>query len=64
MKQIFSRLVDEDRGQDLVEYTLLLAFVCLGSAALFINGGKSLVTIWTSANVILTNAASVAAAAS
>jgi len=64
MSQFLTRLVKEESGQDLVEYTLLLAFVCLGSAALFINGGKSLVTIWTSANVILTNAASVAAAAS
>jgi Flp pilus assembly pilin Flp len=64
MKQLILRFVREEEGQDLVEYTLLLAFVCLASAALFINAGKSMATIWTDANVILSNAASVAAAAS
>ena len=34
MKQLFLRFVREEEGQDLVEYTLLLAFVCLASAAL------------------------------
>ena len=43
MKQFIFRFVREEEGQDLVEYTLLLAFVCLASAALFINAGTSLV---------------------
>ncbi len=30
-----------DQGQDLIEYTLLLAFVALASAALFISAGGS-----------------------
>ena len=50
--------IREEQGQDLVEYTLLLAFVCLASAALFINAGGSINRIWTSANGILSNAAS------
>jgi len=33
-------------GQDLVEYSLLLAFVCLVSAALFIGVGKNVAAIW------------------
>jgi Flp pilus assembly pilin Flp len=48
---------NDERGQDLVEYTLLLAFVCLASAALFINGGQSISTIWTIANATASNAA-------
>jgi hypothetical protein len=43
-----------------VEYTLLLAFVCLASAALFIGAGKSMASIWVDTNIILSNAASVA----
>ena len=30
------RFVSDEQGQDLIEYTLLLAFVCLASAALFV----------------------------
>jgi Flp pilus assembly pilin Flp len=46
----------EEHGQDLVEYTLLLAFVCLASAALFINAGGSINGIWTVANTSLSAA--------
>jgi Flp pilus assembly pilin Flp len=46
----------DDQGQDMVEYTLLLAFVCLASAALFIGGGASMAGIWTTANKTLVNA--------
>jgi Flp pilus assembly pilin Flp len=48
----------EDGGQDLIEYTLLLAFVCLGAAALFIGGGQSTSGIWTVATKHLSNASS------
>jgi len=63
MKQFILQFVREEEGQDLVEYTLLLAFVCLASAALFINAGTSLATIWTDTNVIASQAASAAAKA-
>ena len=36
----------EDQGQDLIEYTVLLAFVALASAALFLGAGKSVKGIW------------------
>lgn len=52
MKQFFR----DEQGQDLVEYTLLLAFVCLASAALFIGAGNTIAGIWSTANGTLTNA--------
>jgi len=55
-KEFILRFIREDGGQDLVEYTLLLAFVCLASAALFINAGTSISGIWTQANIRLANA--------
>ena len=51
----------DEQGQDLIEYTLLLAFVCLASAALFISAGSSIGGIWTQANSRLTNANAAAA---
>ena len=37
---------EDERGQDMVEYSLLLAFVCLSGAALFIGMGRSSSTLW------------------
>jgi Flp pilus assembly pilin Flp len=51
----------EEQGQDLIEYTLLLAFVALASAAVFIGAGSSISGIWTAANTRLANASAVAA---
>ena len=47
----------DQQGQDLIEYTLLMAFVALASAALFIGAGGSIKQIWTTANKQLSNAA-------
>lgn len=47
----------DEGGQDLIEYTLLLAFVALASAALFISAGASVSSIWQIANTALNNAA-------
>lgn len=41
---------NEEQGQDLIEYTLLLAFVALASAALFIGAGGNIMGIWTTSN--------------
>jgi Flp pilus assembly pilin Flp len=60
MKHFIAQFVRQEEGQDLVEYTLLLAFVCLASAALFIGAGKSMANIWTDTNLIVTNAGQVA----
>jgi len=53
-------LIRDEQGQDLIEYTLLLAFVALASAALFISTGGSVSTIWTTAQTDLSNAATTA----
>ena len=63
MKELIFRFAREENGQDLVEYTLLLAFVRLASAALFINAGASLATVWEHADTIANLAAICAAAA-
>jgi len=53
----FLNFIRDDQGQDLVEYTLLLAFVALASAALFISAGGSINTIWKITNNTLSSAA-------
>lgn len=40
----------DEQGQDIVEYTLLLAFVALASAGLFISAGGSISGIWSVAD--------------
>lgn len=47
----------DESGQDLIEYTLLLAFVALASASLFASAGSSVSGIWGSASTQLSNAA-------
>ena len=64
MKQLMLNFVREESGQDLVEYSLLLAFVCLASAALFIGAGQSITGIWTLANSRLSAANSAAGSSS
>jgi Flp pilus assembly pilin Flp len=39
-----------EQGQDLIEYTLLMAFVALASAGLFLGAGSSVKHIWTVTN--------------
>jgi len=60
MQEFINLFLQAEDGQDLVEYTLLLAFVCLASAALFIGAGKSMASIWVDTNLVLTNAGAVA----
>jgi Flp pilus assembly pilin Flp len=55
---MFMRFVKEENGQDLIEYTLLMAFIALASAAIFINAGSSVSKIWSNASNQLSTAAS------
>jgi len=57
----FVNFLKNEQGQDLIEYTLLLAFVALASAALFIGAGASINGIWNVANSRLVLANSCAA---
>ena len=43
-------LWQDDQGQDLIEYTLLMAFIAMASAALFIGAGASIKGIWSVTN--------------
>jgi len=47
----------DDTGQDLTEYALLLAFVCLASSALFIGAEGSINAIWGTTNQLVNSAA-------
>jgi len=57
MKNLMQRFLREESGQDLIEYTLLLAFIALASASLFLSAGGSVATIWTTGSNQLANAA-------
>lgn len=46
----------DEQGQDLIEYTLLMAFVALASAALFLGAGGSISGIWSTSNSQLASA--------
>jgi Flp pilus assembly pilin Flp len=46
----------DEQGQDLIEYTLLMAFVALASATLFLGAGRSIKGIWITTNSQLTAA--------
>jgi len=50
------RLWANEEGQDLIEYTLLLAFVALVAAGLFIQAGNVTAGIWTTANSVIASA--------
>lgn len=50
MNEMLNMFWEDEQGQDLIEYTLLLAFVCIATAALFISSGGSLSGIWSSTN--------------
>ena len=54
--RLVTTFLHDDQGQDLIEYTLLMAFVALASAALFIGAGGSISGIWSTTNSQLTAA--------
>ncbi len=57
MKSFLKQFLRDEQGQDLIEYTLLMAFVALASASIFISAGSSVNTIWQSASTQLSAAA-------
>jgi len=58
MKERIMGFAVDESGQDLIEYALLLAFVCIASAAMFIGAGASMKNIWQVADTNLSQAAS------
>lgn len=61
---LLKNFLREEDGQDLVEYSLLLGFVCLASAALFISLGQGIGSVFSVANTKIQSAASAAQNAS
>lgn len=49
---------EDETAQDLVEYSLLLAFIAMAAIALLSAAGTSIKTLWTGVNSQLKNAAS------
>jgi len=56
MNTFWTRFWNDEQGQDLIEYTLMLAFVALASAALFSSASSSINTIWSGTNSELSTA--------
>ena len=57
MRREVTKLLADTSGQDLIEYTLLLAFICLVSAAMFIGVGNNVSILWSITNARLSSAA-------
>ena len=60
MKKLYvmiSRIVREDRGQDLVEYALLAGFIAVAAGALLPGISSSISTIFSRMASVLTKAA-------
>lgn len=54
----------DERGQDLTEYALLLAFVVVAAAALLLLNTQSITGIWIFSNELIASANNVATAGS
>ena len=55
MKRIWKRLINEQNGQDLVEYALLAAVVALGSVAALNAFSTIINTAWTAISAKLSS---------
>jgi Flp pilus assembly pilin Flp len=65
MKNLFARFINDESGQDMVEYVLILGFVCIAAAAIMTGVGTDVKDIWTktSGHLAAADAAAPAAAA-
>lgn len=50
MHQFLYNFWHEEDGQDLIEYTLLITFIAVATAAVVGQGQNSIRAIWTSSN--------------
>lgn len=50
MRARIKRFLTGEAGQDLIEYTLLIAVIMLSSAAILVAGGASMQGIWGTAS--------------
>ena len=60
MQELLFRLWSEESGQDLIEYSLLITFIAIATAAVVGSGQNAIRSIWTSSNSSITQANSAA----
>ena len=56
MKSLLAHFWNDDQGQDLIEYTLLIGVILLASAAILLAGSGSMQGIWSTASSQLVTA--------
>jgi pilus assembly protein Flp/PilA len=56
VKQIFSNLMKDESGQDLIEYALVSAFIALGAVTMLKSVSGKITTVFTSIGTTLTSA--------
>ncbi len=57
MRHLARRFWTNEQGQDITEYSLLLAFVVLAATGVFLVNATSIYGIWVTANGVVANAA-------
>jgi Flp pilus assembly pilin Flp len=60
MRQFLLTLWTEEDGQDLIEYSLLITFIAIATAAVVGQGQNAIRSIWGTSNSNLTQASVVA----
>ncbi len=60
IKAMLLRFLKEEEGQDLVEYSLLLAFIALAAVGLLSGTRTTISGLWTTISNTLVNASSAA----
>jgi Flp pilus assembly pilin Flp len=60
MYQLLCGLLREEDGQDLIEYSLLITFIAIATAAVIGNGASSIAAIVTKSNSQIASAANTA----
>ena len=57
MKNLFARFVREEDGQDIIEYSLLAAFISISGYLILTSIGTQVNTIYTNVNGVTSQAA-------
>jgi Flp pilus assembly pilin Flp len=60
IRNLFAQLFQDDQGQDLTEYSLLIAMVTFVAFALFATTGRTAAGVWNGAGTTLTSAGATA----
>jgi Flp pilus assembly pilin Flp len=56
MLALFTKLVRNDRGQDLAEYGIALAVIAIGAGAIAVAIGTDVETLWSNAQTAIQSA--------